>query len=101
MSETQVAMIQAAVSIAAMIPPKPTGLMANRKEQLVYSVFENAAKAAYRRAAQECFNAAYAKSADVNFEETHETIKSEGLTLRDLMAMCETGYAWGGLTVTE
>ena len=101
MSYTQAAMIQAAQSIAALLPPKPTGFMADRTAQLIYSVFENAAKAAYRRAAHECFNAAHAKSADADTEEMHEIIRSEFLTLRDLMDMCETGYVWDGLTVTS
>lgn len=102
MTTIQTAMIQAAASIAALMPAKPAKkLMGNREEQLVYSVFELAAKAAYRRAAQECFNAAYdSAKGGVDFETTHEIIKDENVSLSDLIDMCAPGYGWGGSVVT-
>ena len=95
-------MINAASSIAAMMPAKPAKkLLGKREEQMVYSVFEHAAKAAYRRAAQECFNAAYdAEAGGVDFEATHEIIKDESLSLSNLIDMCTSGYAWGGSVKT-
>lgn len=102
MSTTQNAMIQAAASIAALMPTRPAKtLMGNREQQLVFHVYEMAAIAAYRRAAQECFNAAYdAASGGVDFDATHDTINSEELSLSDVMAMCTAGYQWGGSVVT-
>jgi len=102
MYATQKAMVQAAAGIAALMPAKPAKtLLGNREQQLVYSVFEAAAKAAYRRAAQECFNAAYsAAGGGVDFEATHEFIKGDWMSLQDLIAMCEPGFGWGGPVVT-
>jgi len=97
---TQTAMIQAAARIAAMIPAKK--LMGDRTEQLVYSVYEAAAKAAYLLAAQECLTRAWdaAGGTGIDFEGTHEMIADKSVSLAQLKEMCEAGYAWGGSVVT-
>ena len=99
---TQAAMIQAAQQVEAMMPAKPAKtLMGNRTEQLVYSVFEQAAKAAYLRAAQECLNAAHdAAQGGIDLAATHEMITDKSVSLSQLKEMCTTGYAWGGNVVT-
>ena len=95
-------MILAAASVAQMMPARPKKtLLGNRDEQLVYSVYESAAKAAYLRAAQECFNAAYAAvTSDIDFAHTHETLADESIKLDQLKEMCVPGYVWGGSVVT-
>jgi alkyl sulfatase BDS1-like metallo-beta-lactamase superfamily hydrolase len=95
-------MIQAAASVAAMMPAKPNRtLLANRQEQLVYFLFEAAVKAAYLRAAQECLNAGYdAQSGGIDLEATHEMIADKSVSLGQLIEMCQPGYAWGGSVVT-
>jgi hypothetical protein len=103
MSTTQDAMIQAAASIAALMPAKPAKtLLGNREEKFVYSLFEAAAKAAYLRAAQECLTSAFdaAGGQGIDFEGTHEMIADKSISLQKLMEMCEKGYAWGGLVAT-
>ena len=103
MTTTQAAMIQAAASIAALMPARPAkSILSGRTEQLVYSVFMAAAKAAYFRAAQECLNIAYdaAGGQGINIERAHEMIADASVSLPQLVQMCEPGYAWGGLVVT-
>ncbi len=103
MTTTQNAMIQAAASIAAMMPAKPAKkLMGDRTEQLVYHVYEQAAKAAYLRAAQECLTRAWdaAGGTGIDFEGTHEMIADKSVSLSQLQEMCVAGYAWGGSVVT-
>lgn len=100
---TQAAMIQAAASIAALMPQKPARkLMGDRTQQLVYSVHESAAKAAYLRAAQECLNNAFsaAGGTGIDFEGTHEMIADKSVSLAQLQDMCVAGYIWGGSVVT-
>jgi hypothetical protein len=96
-SITQIAMISAAASIAALMPTRPTNtLLANREEKLVYSVFEAAAKAAYLRAAHACFNAARdAVEVEIDSSLDFDWI-CRVASLRDLIGMCETGHHWGG-----
>lgn len=102
MTTTQTAMIQAAASIAAMMPAKPAKkLMGDRTEQLVFSVYEQAAKAAYVRAAQECFGTAYtAAGGGVDCDDIFAIIEDKSTSLADLVDMCVPGYAWGGAVVT-
>ena len=103
MTTTQIAMIQAAASIAAMMPAKPAQkLMGDRTEQLVFHVYEQAAKAAYLRAAQECMTRAFdeAGGTGIDFEGTHEMIADKSVSLSQLQEMCIAGYAWGGSVVT-
>ena len=103
MTTTQTAMIQAASIIAAMMPAKPAKkLMGDRTEQLVFAVYEQAAKAAYLLAAQECLNAAWdaAGGSGIDFEGTHEMIADKSVSLTQLQKMCIAGYAWGGSVVT-
>lgn len=98
MPSTQAAMIQAATRIASLMPAKPAG---SHEEQLVFSVFEAAAKAAWRRAAQECFNRACdAANGGADLEGVHDRIKDERRTLEELVEMCTPGYAWGCGVVT-
>lgn len=102
---TQAAMIQAAASIAALMPPKPASKLevkVDRTKKLVYSVYEQAAKAAYLRAAQECLNVAFsaAGGTGIDFEGTHEMIADKAVSLSQLQEMCTQGYAWGGSVVT-
>ena len=99
---TQSAMIQAASSIAAMLPPAPSkSILASRHDQLVYSVFKAAAQAAYLRAAQECVTAAYdAAGGGIDLEATHALISDASVSLQSLAEMCQPGYAWGGSVVT-
>lgn len=101
---TQNAMIQAAASVAALMPSKPVAkLMGDKTEQLVYHVYEQAAKAAYLRAAQECLTAAFdaAGGDGIDFEKTHEAIADKSVSLAQLQEMCVSGYAWGGSVVTK
>ena len=103
MVNTQVAMIKAAASIAALMPAKPAKkLLGNREEQLVYSVYVAAARAAYLRAAQECLGAAFdaAGRQGMDFDGMWEMIADESVSLGQLMEMCESGYPWGGSVVT-
>ena len=101
---TQTTMIQAAASIAALMPAKPARtLMGNREANLMYSVYECAAKAAYRRAAQECFVTAHdaaGVNAGIDYDAVGAEIEANHLSLSDLIDMCTPGYAWGGLVVT-
>ena len=99
---TQSRMILAAASVAQMMPARPKKtLLGNRDDQLVYSVYESAAKAAYVRAAQECLNAAYtAAGIDIDFAHTHEMIADESISLDQLKEMCVEGYVWGSHVVT-
>lgn len=101
---TQTAMIQAAASIAALMPAKPAKkLLGDRTEQLVFAVYEQAAKAAYLRAAQECLTAAFdaVGGVGIDFEATHEMIADKSVSLSQLQEMCTQGYAWGGSVVTQ
>lgn len=103
MAIQQTAMIEAAAAIAALMPAKPAKkLLGSRHAQLVYSVYEAAAKAAYLRCAQECLTAAFdaAGATGIDFQGTHKMIEDKSVTLAQLQEMCETGYAWGGLVVT-
>ena len=103
MTTTQQAMIQAAASIAALMPSKPAKkLLGDRTEQLVYAVYEQAAKAAYLRAAQECLNAAFdaAGGSGIDFEATHSLIADASVSLNQLKEMTTQGYAWGGSVAT-
>lgn len=103
MSTTQSAMIKVAASIAALMPSKPARkLLGNREDQLVYSVYESAAKAAYLRAAQECLTSAFdaAGGQGIDFEGAHEMIAEKSVSLQQLIEMCEKGYVWGGSVVT-
>ena len=96
----QTAMIQAAASIAAMVPAQPKSIMGNRDAQLVFSVYKEAAKAAYRSAAHECLTAAFdAVDGGIDLAAADDAINSN-VTLRDLQDMCTSGYAWGGRVVT-
>lgn len=102
---TQAAMIQAAASIAALMPPKPARklmVMGDRTGPLVYAVYEAAAKAAYLRAAQECLTRAFdeAGGSGIDFEGTHEMIADKSVSLAQLQDMCVAGYIWGGSVVT-
>ena len=100
---TQAAMIQAAASVAALMPSKPNKIIfGNREEKFVYEVYESSAKAAYLRAAQECLNTAFSAAGGqgIDFSGTHDMITDKSVSLRQLMDMCETGYAWGGSVVT-
>lgn len=99
---TQSRMILAAASVAKMMPAKPKkSLLGSQEDQLVYSVYVAAAKAAYLRAAQECLNAAYANvTTDIDFAHTHEMIADESINLDQLKEMCVEGYVWGGRVVT-
>lgn len=101
---TQNAMIQAAACVATLMPSKPAKtLLGDRTEQLVYSVYEQAAKAAYLRAAQECLNCAWAAAGGtgIDFEDAHKMISDKSISLSQLQEMCITGYAWGGSVVTQ
>lgn len=103
-STTQSAMIQAAANIASMMPAKPAKkLMGDRPEQLVFSVYEAAAKAAYLRAAQECLTAAFdaAGGFGIDFQGAHQMIADKSVSLAQLQEMCVPGYSWGGLVVTS
>lgn len=100
---TQTAMIQAAASIAALMPAKPAKkLLGDRTEQLVFAVYEQAAKAAYLRAAQECLTAAFdaAGGIGIDFEATHALIADVSVSLDQLKEMTAQGYVWGGSVVT-
>ena len=97
-------MIQAASSIAALMPAKPAGkLLGDRTEQLVFAVYEQAAKAAYLRAAQECLNVAYgaADGGGIDLPATHALIADPSVSLAQLKEMTVPGYAWGGRVVTQ
>lgn len=101
---TQTAMIQAAASIAALMPAKPAKkLLGDRTEQLVFAVYEYAAKAAYLRAAQECLTAAFDAAGGVGIDlvATHESIIDRSVSLDQLKEMTTQGYAWGGSVVTQ
>lgn len=100
--EAQEAMIQAAQQIEALIPARPKKtLLGDRTEQLVFCVYEAAAKAAYLRAAQECLNRAYDEAGGgINLESTHAMIADKYVHWDQLKEMCEPGYAWGGGVVT-
>lgn len=103
-SITQTAMVQAAAGIAALMPTKPAKkLLGDRTEQLVYHVYEQAAKAAYLLAAQECLTAAYdvAGCVSIDFEATHALIADPSVSLDQLKEMTTQGYAWGGSVVTQ
>jgi len=99
---TQAAMIQAAQQVEAMMPAKPAKtLMGDRTQQLVFAVYEQAAKAAYLRAVQECLNAAHdAAQGGIDLAATHEMIADKAVSLEQLKEMCTAGYAWGGSVVT-
>jgi len=102
-SATQTAMIEAAASIAVLMPAKPAKkLFGDRTEQLVFTVYEQAAKAAYLRAAQECLTAAFdaAGGNGIDFEATHDLIADKSVSLDQLKQMTTQGYAWGGSVVT-
>jgi len=100
---TQIEMINAAASIAALIPVKlETTGMIDRTNHLVHHVFESAAITAYRLAAQECFNNAYdLNRGELNFHDTHRFITSNHINLNTLIDMCTTGYNWGGFVTTQ
>lgn len=102
MTTTQQEMIKAAQQVATLMPPKPAwGLLADRTEQLVYSTFLQAAIGAYRRAAQECLNAAYdAVGGGIDLEAAHAIVADASISLGSLIEMCTAGYAWGGRVVT-
>ena len=100
---TQAAMIQAARQVESLMPAKPAKtLMGGRTEQLVFAVYEQAAKAAYLRAAQECLNAAHdAAQGGIDLAAAHEMIGDKSVSLSRLKEMCTAGYAWGGSVVTQ
>lgn len=99
---TQSAMIQAARRIESLMPPRPARtLMGNRTEQHVFSVYEQAAKAAYLRVAQECLNAAYdAAQGGIDLAHAHKIITDDSVSLKQIKEMCAPGYSWGGTVVT-
>jgi hypothetical protein len=104
MTDAQTAMIRAAQKIAAMMPARPAKrLMGDRTEQLVFTVYEEAAKAAFLRAAQECLTCAWdaAGGVGIDFEGTNELICDKSISLAQLEEMCRPGYAWGGSVVTK
>ena len=104
MTTTQIEMIRAAQKIAALLPERPSKrLMGDRTEQLVFDVYEKAAKAAFLRAAQECLTCAWdaAGGVGIDFEGTHELICDKSISLAQLEEMCRPGYAWGGSVVTK
>lgn len=87
MNTTQDTMIQAAASIAALMPPKPAKkLMGDRTEQLVYSVYEAAAKAAYIRAAQEGLTRAFDEAGGTGFlQALRDVCKKHGVQITPSM----------------